>query len=139
MTKRILLSGLACGVIIAVTGLLAHTVIAHGFFYAADVTGTYYRPEGPWRSFVIPGTLLEGFAFAWLYSRMKRSGAPLRDGLTYAAAVGVFMFALVIVIQYGICQIASAAWIGGEAVYLAVQVALMGIAVGAIQRNPSTQ
>ncbi|MEM6993555.1 MAG: hypothetical protein AAF721_23780 [Myxococcota bacterium] len=134
-SQRIVLSALACTVAFAVGGLSWHAGPLHDWFYSNEIAGTVYRPEGPWRSWVIPGTVLQGAAVAILFSRFPRSASIWSDAARFSAAIGAFFLAVLVLIPYGAFSFGSAGYVLGEGAYVVAQMILIACVLALTQRR----
>lgn len=134
--KKIAINTLVNTLLIAVIGIGIHTLF-HDWFYSPQITGDVWRPAGPLRSYVIPGSLLMGFAIATLYSYWKRTTSWVSDGLRYGLVMFAFAFGLGVLVTYGSSQIQSPLWILAEGGFVLFYALLTGLASARIQRAPS--
>ena len=134
LSKQVIVSALVCTVAFGVVGIATHALLAHDWFYAETISGSVYRPEGPWRRWVIPGTVLEGFACAYLFSKWPRAKGPWGDALHFSFAMGLFFLATFVIIPYGSSQYGSPWWVLGEGLYVVAQMLVVAAALAVTDR-----
>lgn len=134
--KRLAINTLVNTAIIAISGIGIHTVF-HDWFYAPEITGPVWRPEGPLRTFVIPGSLLMGYGIAALYAATaRRAGSWTADGLRHGLRVFAFAFGFGILVTYGSSRIMSPLWILAEGGFVLSYCVATGLATAWFQREP---
>ena len=135
--KKLVLHTLRNTTVIAVLGIGIHSIF-HDWFYSMDVAGRLFRPEGPMRSFVVPGSLLMGFAIAILFRGWPRTRSWVADGLGYGAAIFSFAFGLGVLVTYGSSNVDSVTWIVGEGLFVASYCVINGLAMARLNPPPGT-
>jgi len=131
--NKVLLSFLVYPVIVFPLAITWHMVLFRDFYTRIGFFGD--RP-----SFVLGflAMLVQSAVLAWLFPRIALPGRPLARSLSYALTMGVFFWSShVVAAMAKSASLNSAAFLGLESAYLALQFGLFGLALGVIYRNPN--
>ena len=80
--------------------------------------------------------LIQGFLFALLFPVFNREGKPMRNGMLFSWAMGLFLTSYIALAEAGKYTVPSlASWIGVEAAAAAAQFTLFGALLGLIHRR----
>ena len=93
----------------------------------------YISREEPIIAFGFLAMAVQGILLAWAYPFFYRGGHPAKAGLKFGLVTGTFLWSSHVIATAAKHQMSSIpAFVAFETVYLAIQFALVGVAIGMI-------
>lgn len=135
--RNVIIATLLNTTIIAILGIGIHALF-HDWFFGADVAGAVYRPGGPLRSFVVPGSLLMGFAIASSYRSPSTSSSWVDGGMRHTVPVFAFAFGLGVLVPYGSSVFGSVGWVVGEGLFVLAYSVLTALTTAFVRRRSTS-
>ena len=109
------------------------------FKRAYDELG-YISREEPIIAFDFLAMAVQGILLAWAYPFFYRGGHPAKAGLKFGLVTGTFLWSSHVIATAAKHQMSSIpAFVAIETVYLAIQFALVGLAIGMIYGRVGSQ
>ena len=100
----------------------------------------YISREEPIIAFGFLAMAVQGILFAWAYPFFYRGGHPAKAGLKFGLVTGTFLWSSHVIATAAKHQMSSIpAFVAFETVYLAIQFALVGLAIGMIYGRVGSQ
>ena len=100
----------------------------------------YISREEPIIAFGFLAMAVQGILLAWAYTFFYRGGHPAKAGLKFGLVTGTFLWSSHVIATAAKHQMSSIpAFVAIETVYLAIQFALVGLAIGMIYGRVGSQ